>query len=122
ARAPGCAAYSPAAARGPSRPPRSSPRGPTASGAAPVGTNGREVSTPSEAGCPGTSERGTIASGHGGYPDSSWGQGGYHQLADPTRQRHWLSRVKTGRTALRRRVAAPLGPAVPRPNAAPHRR
>lgn len=34
----------------------------------------------------------------------------FHQLADPGRQRHWLSRVKTGRTALRRRVVERLGP------------
>jgi hypothetical protein len=34
----------------------------------------------------------------------------FHQLADLARQRHWLSRVKTGRTALRRRVVERLGP------------
>jgi hypothetical protein len=34
----------------------------------------------------------------------------FHQLADPARQRHWLSRVKTGRTALRRQVVERLGP------------
>jgi len=34
----------------------------------------------------------------------------FHHLADPARQRHWLSRVKTGRTALRRRVVERLGP------------
>jgi len=34
----------------------------------------------------------------------------FHQLADPARQRHWLSRVKSGRTALRRRVVERLGP------------
>ncbi|HJR04801.1 MAG TPA: IS4 family transposase, partial [Methylomirabilota bacterium] len=34
----------------------------------------------------------------------------FHQLADPARQRHWLSRVKSGRNALRRRVIERLGP------------
>jgi hypothetical protein len=34
----------------------------------------------------------------------------FHQLADPARQRHWLSRGKTGRNALRRRVVERLGP------------
>src|SRR5712692_2296752 len=34
----------------------------------------------------------------------------FHQLADDTRQRHWLSRAKTGRTALRRRAVQQLGP------------
>lgn len=34
----------------------------------------------------------------------------FHQLADAARQRHWLSRAKTGRTALRRRAVAQLGP------------
>jgi len=34
----------------------------------------------------------------------------FHQLADAARQRHWLSRAKTGRTALRRRVVHRLGP------------
>ncbi len=34
----------------------------------------------------------------------------FHQLADAQRQRHWLSRAKTGRNALRRRVVERLGP------------
>jgi hypothetical protein len=34
----------------------------------------------------------------------------YHQLADPAGQRHWLSRGKRGRTALRRHVIERLGP------------
>jgi hypothetical protein len=34
----------------------------------------------------------------------------FHQLGDPTRQRHWLSRARTGPLALRRRVVARLGP------------
>ncbi len=34
----------------------------------------------------------------------------FHHLAEPARQRHWLSRVKTGRTALRRQVVERLGP------------
>jgi len=34
----------------------------------------------------------------------------FHQLADATRQRHWLTRAKTGRTALRRRTVERLGP------------
>jgi hypothetical protein len=34
----------------------------------------------------------------------------FHQLADPQRQRHWLTRAKTGRTALRRRAVQQLGP------------
>jgi hypothetical protein len=34
----------------------------------------------------------------------------FHQLGDPARQRHWLSRARTGPTALRRRVVQRLGP------------
>jgi len=34
----------------------------------------------------------------------------FHQLADAARQRHWLTRAKTGRTALRRHVVKRLGP------------
>ena len=34
----------------------------------------------------------------------------FHQLADVSRQRHWLTRAKTGRTALRRRAVERLGP------------
>ena len=34
----------------------------------------------------------------------------FHQLGDPARQRHWLTRAKTGATALRRRVVERLGP------------
>lgn len=34
----------------------------------------------------------------------------FHQLADAARQRHWLTRAKTGRTALRRHVVERLGP------------
>jgi hypothetical protein len=34
----------------------------------------------------------------------------FHQLADTARQRHWLTRAKTGRTALRRHVVERLGP------------
>src|SRR5262249_47580566 len=34
----------------------------------------------------------------------------YHQLGDPTRQRHWLTRARTGPLALRRRVVTRLGP------------
>jgi Insertion element 4 transposase N-terminal/Transposase DDE domain len=34
----------------------------------------------------------------------------FHQLSDPSRQRHWLSRVRTGPLALRRRVVQRLGP------------
>jgi len=34
----------------------------------------------------------------------------FHQLSDPARQRHWLTRAKTGATALRRRVVGRLGP------------
>jgi len=34
----------------------------------------------------------------------------YHQLGDATRQRHWLTRARTGRLALRRRVVQRLGP------------
>jgi hypothetical protein len=34
----------------------------------------------------------------------------FHQLADPARQRHWLTRAKSGATALRRRVVERLGP------------
>jgi len=34
----------------------------------------------------------------------------FHQLADAPRQRHWLTRAKTGRTALRRRAVQRLGP------------
>jgi hypothetical protein len=34
----------------------------------------------------------------------------FHQLADPTRQRHWLCRARTGARALRRRVVRRLGP------------
>jgi len=34
----------------------------------------------------------------------------FHQLGDPTRQRHWLSRARTGPVALRRRVVQRLGP------------
>ena len=34
----------------------------------------------------------------------------FHQLGDATRQRHWLTRAKTGRTALRRRAVERLGP------------
>jgi hypothetical protein len=33
-----------------------------------------------------------------------------HQLGDPARQRHWLTRAKTGATALRRRQVVRLGP------------
>jgi hypothetical protein len=33
----------------------------------------------------------------------------FHQLGDPARQRHWLTRAKTGATALRRRVVERLG-------------
>ena len=34
----------------------------------------------------------------------------FHQLGDPTRQRHWLGRARTGPLALRRRVVERLGP------------
>jgi hypothetical protein len=34
----------------------------------------------------------------------------FHQLGDAARQRHWLTRAKTGATALRRREVARLGP------------
>jgi len=34
----------------------------------------------------------------------------YHQLGDPPRQRHWLTRARTGPLALRRRVVQRLGP------------
>src|SRR5262245_39077428 len=34
----------------------------------------------------------------------------YHQLGDATRQRHWLTRARTGRLALRRRVVQRVGP------------
>src|SRR5262249_1643198 len=34
----------------------------------------------------------------------------YHQLGDATRQRHWLTRARTGPLALRRRVVQRLGP------------
>src|SRR5215468_5385079 len=34
----------------------------------------------------------------------------YHQLGDATRQRHWLTRARTGALALRRRVVTRLGP------------
>jgi hypothetical protein len=34
----------------------------------------------------------------------------YHQLGDATRQRHWLTRARTGALALRRRVVQRLGP------------
>jgi len=34
----------------------------------------------------------------------------FHQLGDPTRQRHWLTRARTGPLALRRRGVARLGP------------
>src|SRR5262245_56416792 len=34
----------------------------------------------------------------------------YHQLGDPTRQRHWLTRARTGPLALRRRVVDRAGP------------
>src|SRR5262245_51263531 len=34
----------------------------------------------------------------------------YHQLGAATRQRHWLTRARTGRLALRRRVVQRLGP------------
>ncbi len=34
----------------------------------------------------------------------------FHQLAAPARQRYWLSRAKTGRTALRRHAVKRLGP------------
>ena len=34
----------------------------------------------------------------------------FHQLGDPPRQRHWLSRACTGPVALRRRVVQRLGP------------
>ena len=34
----------------------------------------------------------------------------YHQLGDPTRQRHWLTRARTGPLALRRRVVERVGP------------
>ena len=34
----------------------------------------------------------------------------FHQLGDVAHQRHWLTRAKTGATALRRRMVEPLGP------------
>src|SRR5262249_61210911 len=34
----------------------------------------------------------------------------FHQLGDATRQRHWLTRARTGPLALRRRVVQRLGP------------
>ena len=34
----------------------------------------------------------------------------FHQLGDPSRQRHWLSRARTGPRALRRRIVERLGP------------
>jgi hypothetical protein len=34
----------------------------------------------------------------------------FHQLGDAARQRHWLTRAKSGANALRRRVVARLGP------------
>ncbi len=44
----------------------------------------------------------------------------FHQLGDPTRQRHWLSRARTGALALRRRVVQRLAPGDELVDLTPH--